>query len=81
MTQAFATPLGGITLYLDVQRGSVSKQTLVIKNIDPALHKDARELSVGDDVAATGLVADERGSGYWLGGAGVFTANRSSETA
>jgi hypothetical protein len=72
VTQVFATPLGGITLTLNVEAGSVNEQKIVIKNIDPAVFEDARELNAGDEVAAAGLVADERGSGYWLAAAGLY---------
>ena len=61
--QVFATPRGGITVTLDGQAGSVRERRIVIKNIDPAVFEESRELIVGDEVAA-GLVADERGSGH-----------------
>jgi CRISPR/Cas system-associated exonuclease Cas4 (RecB family) len=81
VTRVFTTPLGGTTVYVNCQMGSVSESTIVIKNIDPFLYPDARELNAGDEVAAAGLVADEHGSGFWLRSAGIFSATRSSDMA
>jgi hypothetical protein len=72
VTQVFATPLGGTTLTLDVQAGSMNERRIVIKNIDPEVFQETRELNAGDEVAAAGLIADERGAGYRLGRGGVL---------
>ena len=78
VTRSFGTPLGGVTVYLDVDSGSLDEESLVIKNIDPALHEDAGRVAAGDEVATTGLVADDRGSGYWLGASGAFAGAAST---
>ncbi|HET8892542.1 MAG TPA: PD-(D/E)XK nuclease family protein [Gaiellaceae bacterium] len=79
VTRVFQTPLGGVTVYFDVDSGSVKEEGLLIKNIDPALHEDTLRAVEGGEVAATGLVADDRGSGYWLGSAGTFAASATTE--
>jgi CRISPR/Cas system-associated exonuclease Cas4 (RecB family) len=77
VTRAFATPLGGITVHLDVARGSLGRSDLAIKNIDPTLFDHAQDLKEGDEVAAVGLIADDRGSGYWLGAGAILSATPS----
>jgi len=69
VTHAFATPLGGMTAELQVTAGSLAEPSIVIKNIDASEHVDAARLAPGVEVAAVGLVADQRGTGYWLGNA------------
>ena len=71
--RVFATPLGGITVEVDVLAGSTDRATTVIKNINPETFPDSLGLGVGDEIGAVGLVADERGSGYWIGQGGMFT--------
>jgi hypothetical protein len=75
VTRSYGTPLGGVTVYLDVEVGSVTEKSLLIKNVDPALYEGADRAAEGIEVAATGLVADDRGSGYWLGSSGAFAAS------
>jgi len=74
VTDVFATPLGGITVCLDVVAGSLAEPSIVIKNIDPDLLAEARELAIGDEAAVTGLIADDQGSGYFVNSTGVLTA-------
>jgi CRISPR/Cas system-associated exonuclease Cas4 (RecB family) len=75
-TRQFTTPLGGLTVFIDIGAGSVVGDEVVIKNIDTAVFSDARGLVSGDELAAVGLVADDRGSGYWISGAGVLGVTR-----
>jgi len=78
VSRAFATELGGITIHVHPAAGSIGIEPLVIKNIDQRTFEQAREVAVGDEVAATGLIADEHGSGYWVSATGAFTATLDS---
>ncbi len=76
VSRAFVTPLGGVTMHIEAAAGSTGVETVVVKNVDPGVFADAEVVSEGDEVAATGLIADDRGTGYWVGPSGVFTATR-----
>ncbi len=54
------TPLGGVTLTIDRESGSVGETSVVVRNIDPRIHALTEELSVGDLVTVVGL-RDEAG--------------------
>jgi hypothetical protein len=73
VVQAFTTPLGGTTVEIEATMGSVKVGPTVIKQIDAAAHASVALAVPGAAFAATGLVADARGSGYRLSTAAVVT--------
>jgi PD-(D/E)XK nuclease superfamily len=81
VTSAFGTDLGGTTIHVDQRAGSLSGDgSIVIKNIDSGVLGDRVLLAPGDEVAATGLVPDGRGTGYWLRAAGALAVRRRMTT-
>lgn len=76
-TNVFSTPVGGVTVEIETAAGSVPLGSTVIKQIDPALHRDASRIIVGSAVSAVGLVPDAHGAGYWLGASGALAADGS----
>lgn len=61
------TPLGGVTLIVDGESGSVEDPLVVIRNIDPRIHALVDELSVGDFVTVVGLRREAGRPTYRLG--------------
>ena len=75
ITNVFSTELGGVTVHVKPLAGSLDLNgSVVIKNIDPVRFPNVRGFARGEQIGATGLLADDRGSGYWLGVAGAITA-------
>jgi hypothetical protein len=56
VARAFTTPLGGVTVRLAVEKGSIESDTVTVSGIDPALHPLAMAADVGSELAAVRLV-------------------------
>ena len=52
----FTTPLGGVTVQLAIEKGSLEGDTITLSGIDPAIHPAALTATVGSELAAARLV-------------------------
>jgi CRISPR/Cas system-associated exonuclease Cas4 (RecB family) len=55
VTQVTSSPLGGISISVQVERGSVDAESVMVRNVDPLQHPAISRVSVGDEVALVGL--------------------------
>lgn len=69
--RAFTTPLGGVSLRLAVEKGSLEADAITVSGIDPALHPAALAADVGSELAAVRLVL-AGADGYRLPSWGVI---------
>jgi hypothetical protein len=61
------TPLGGVTLTVDSESGSIADEGVVLRNVDPRIHALVDELSVGDSITVVGLRNEAGRPTYRLG--------------
>jgi hypothetical protein len=73
VTRVFETKLGGLTIYVEPEAGSLGRDTVAIKNISVDVSDSGVEIAVGERVALSGLVPDEKGSGFWVKSGGALT--------
>jgi RecB family exonuclease len=75
VTRAFETKLGGVTIYVEPEAGSLGRDPVAIKNISADALNGAVEIGVGERVAVCGLFPDAKGFGFWVGAGGSIAVS------